>query len=52
MWRFVAGLGVGVYIGTYYECKPTITRVKRFVMDNFPRPRVSGNSESSDNNEN
>ncbi len=44
MWRFIAGFSVGVYIGTYYECKPTIIRVKKFIIDNFPVPKDTGDS--------
>lgn len=50
MWKFIAGFGIGVYIGTYYECKPVIIRIKKFVKDNFPGPR--DNSDSSSSNEN
>ena len=36
MWRFVAGISIGVYIGTYYNCKPMIEKVIQHMNDNFP----------------
>ena len=26
MWQFFIGFGTGVYVGTYYNCKPMIKR--------------------------
>ena len=26
MWQFVLGFSSGVYVGTYYDCKPMIIR--------------------------
>ena len=31
MWQFMMGFGVGVYVGTKYDCKPTISFLKGFV---------------------
>ena len=42
MWRFIAGFGVGIYVGTYYNCKPYIVKVKKIVRENFPEARGSG----------
>jgi len=26
MWQFFLGFGTGIYVGTYYDCKPMIKR--------------------------
>ena len=31
MWQFMMGFGVGVYVGTKYDCKPTIVFIKGFM---------------------
>ena len=28
MWQFLMGFGAGVYVGTAYDCKPTIIFMK------------------------
>jgi len=28
-----------VYVGTFYDCKPTITRVMDFLRDNAPKEK-------------
>jgi len=37
MWQFLMGFGAGVYVGTKYDCKPTIIFMKdcfkKFVPD-------------------
>ena len=29
MYKFLLGLGTGIWIGTYYDCKPTIEKIKQ-----------------------
>jgi hypothetical protein len=36
MWYFVCGLGVGVYVGTYYNCRPVLDKITKLVKDNMP----------------
>ena len=36
MWKFVVGFGVGVYVGTYYECKPMISKITKMAQENTP----------------
>jgi hypothetical protein len=31
MWQFLGGVAVGVYVGTMYNCRPAIGRVKEFI---------------------
>jgi hypothetical protein len=39
MYRFIAGFAVGVYVGTFYDCKPTIARIMDFLRDNAPKEK-------------
>ena len=36
MFQFLIGLGVGIYIGTNYNFKPTINFITKAVERNFP----------------
>ena len=39
MIRFMAGMVVGMYVGTTYDCKPYIDTIMKYVKDNFPEKR-------------
>ncbi len=39
MWQFIMGVFTGVYIGTYYDCKPSIEFVKDTCKKNFPKEK-------------
>ena len=46
MWQFLLGLGIGVYVGTSYDCKPSIAYTQHFFKkivpaNAIPKPRVS-----------
>ena len=34
--KFIIGVGLGIYIGTYYNCKPLIEKLKKTIKDNMP----------------
>ena len=36
MWQFLLGLGLGVYLGTYYECKPMLIKMGDIIKKRFP----------------
>lgn len=36
MWQFLLGCGTGIYIGTYYDCKPAILYVHGYLKKQFP----------------
>ena len=36
MWQFLAGFGMGVYIGTIYDCKPTVNFVRDCLKKTIP----------------
>ena len=36
MWQFLAGFGMGVYIGTIYDCKPTVSFVRDCLKKTIP----------------
>ena len=40
MWQILTGFAAGVYVGTYYDCKPTILLVKQMVKDKIPKERL------------
>tara|TARA_B110000008_G_scaffold279648_2_gene327710 strand:+ start:2576 stop:2752 length:177 start_codon:yes stop_codon:yes gene_type:complete len=39
MWQIVTGFAAGIYVGTYYDCKPTILLVRQMIKDKFPEER-------------
>lgn len=41
MWQVVVGFGVGVYVGTYYDCKPAIHFVLNTIKSNIPEKKDS-----------
>jgi hypothetical protein len=42
MWQFLCGFGTGVYVGTYYNCKPIIEyiriKAKEIIPEDMPKP--------------
>jgi hypothetical protein len=39
MWQFLTGFGLGVYIGTFYDCRPAIRAVRIIVKENMPEEK-------------
>ena len=37
MFPFVCGFATGVYVGTYYDCKPTIEYITIKIKENLPK---------------
>ena len=35
------GLGflVGVYVGTYFDCKPHLKKIEKYIQENMPKKR-------------
>lgn len=44
MWQILTGFAAGVYVGTYYDCKPTILLVQQMVKDKIPKERLDSAS--------
>jgi len=36
MWHFLLGFGVGIYLGTYYNCKPQLDNFVKLINKSFP----------------
>jgi len=36
MWQFALGFSLGVYVGTYYECKPTVDKILEKLKESVP----------------
>ena len=34
--KFFFGFALGIYIGTYYNCKPIIEKIKKTIKENIP----------------
>ena len=47
MWQFALGFSVGVYVGTYYDCKPMIKRTVDCIKHWKPEER-DDNKDTSD----
>ena len=39
MWQFLCGFGCGIYIGSYYNCKPIIEKVNEAIRKNFQKEK-------------
>lgn len=39
MWQFLVGFGLGLYVGTYYQCKPTLDEIIKNIKTNFPKEK-------------
>ena len=39
MWQFMVGCITGLYIGTYYDCKPKLDYMKKYIKDQFPEKK-------------
>jgi len=39
MWKFISGFSLGIYLATYYDCKPIISRIRYFMKENFPKEK-------------
>ena len=53
MWQFVFGFGAGVYVGTFFDCKPTIQQVSSILTQYCPPKKeeeVGQKNENSDDN--
>lgn len=37
MWRELISFGMGVYIGSKYDCKPTVAFITTLVKNNIPK---------------
>ena len=40
MLEFMAGLSVGVYVGSYYECKPLVDWIRDWIKVHLPERQV------------
>ena len=39
MYRYLIGFSLGIWVGTYYDCKPIIKKVKEEVIKNLPKEK-------------
>ncbi len=39
MWRFFLGLSLGIYCGTYYDCKPVVNNITEYIKKNLPEKK-------------
>ena len=39
MWQMMVGFAAGVYVGTYYNCKPTIIMIQEMVKERLPEKK-------------
>ena len=39
MWQLIIGFGLGIYVGTYYNCKPTIETILLNIKKNIPKEK-------------
>lgn len=39
MWQFLVGFSMGLYTGTFYNCKPHINNIIKTIKFNIPEER-------------
>lgn len=39
MYRYLIGFSLGIWVGTYYDCKPIINKVKEEIIKNLPKEK-------------
>ena len=39
MLQFIVGFVFGAYVGTYYDCKPSLDHMKKIFKDYLPPPK-------------
>lgn len=39
MWQYMIGFGFGLYVGTYYNCKPIIDNIITIIKKNIPEEK-------------
>lgn len=39
MFKFISGITIGIYLGTYYDLKPKIIEIHAFVKKNMPEEK-------------
>ena len=37
MWKFIVGFGMGLYVGTYYQCKTQLDNIIKIIKLNIPQ---------------
>jgi hypothetical protein len=37
MWQLLVGFSTGIYIGTMYDCKPTVKYITDCIKNNVPK---------------
>lgn len=48
MWQFLCGFGAGVYVGTIYDCKPTMAFVKNCIKNFVPEDAIPKKKDDGD----
>ena len=39
MWQVILGFSAGVYVGTYYDCKPYLKQIHLSIKDKLPEEK-------------
>lgn len=47
MWQFLCGFSAGIYVGTYFECKPTLDNVIHIIKTNIPEKKEKADKKNS-----
>jgi hypothetical protein len=37
--KLTMGFLIGVYVGTYFDCKPHLKKIEKIIHENFPKKR-------------
>jgi len=40
MWQFLMGFSAGIYVGTVYDCKPTVEFISKCIKNNIPQDAI------------
>ena len=39
MFQFITGLTIGIWVGTHYNCKPTVDAFEKYIKENIPKQK-------------
>lgn len=48
MLYLLIGFGTGVWVGSYYNCKPYVEKLTQFAKDNLPEKKHNDNDNGND----
>ena len=48
MWQFITGFSLGVYVGTFYDCKPALEYIRKTIKEHIPERNKEDSKDPSE----